>query len=478
MIDHISSYEDAVDYIYRIPRFNPKNTFQDIRHFLTCMGQPDRSMKIVHIAGTNGKGSTAFYMANLLQRAGIKTGLFTSPHLVDMRERIRINGGLVSQTLFLEAVNAVLFLRKEKMPDYEPCFFDMLFFICMYIFKKERVDIAVLETGLGGRLDATNAVSHKELALITRIGLDHTEYLGNTLTEIAYEKAGIIRKGAPVLVGAHNAQVRSVFVEEAARKGAVCQILADPLYQRTGNRKKSVAFSFYSKYYGTIPLQLHTQAVYQTDNISLALAGLDALIGQGLVPVQALDAKGIADVVSHIQWEGRMEEILPDVYLDGAHNPNGIEAFIQSVREDGCDGNRILIFSAVSDKNYREMLHMLYESGLFSDWIFTQIPGERGVPAGKLIAAAEALLNAATEPEQERGETAPERAKAHIGAAFTDGKNRLMGTERIADALSGAFALKKPGDYMYIVGSLYLAGQVKRCVGRESLQEGDQHDSV
>ena len=187
----ISTYEEAVDYINEIPRFTTKNTMDDTRAFLHRLGDPDQSMRIIHVAGTNGKGSVCAYMRFILEAAGYRTAVFTSPHLTDIRERFVIDGEMVSEKAFLGAFLRIYDLLDAKTPH--PTFFEYLFLMAMILFSESRPDFCILETGLGGRLDATNAVSRKELAVITRIGLDHTEYLGDTLEKIAAEKAGILQ---------------------------------------------------------------------------------------------------------------------------------------------------------------------------------------------------------------------------------------------------------------------------------------------
>ena len=436
MQDYVTNYEEAVAYVYRIPRFNKNHSLEKIQHFLTRMGQPDRQMKVVHIAGTNGKGSTSAYLAGLLEKAGLKVGLFTSPHLVDVRERFQVNGVMISKELFTEAVRGILRLlaTAEDGDDYQPCYFDMMFFIGMYAFKKEQVDILVLETGLGGRLDATNAVTRKVLTLITHIALDHTEYLGDTLEAIAAEKAGIMRAQVPCIVGLHNEEVAHIFVKKATELGSFCRILEKEVYGCLRVYEKSVAFSYFSSYYGIVDISLNTSALYQVANASLALAAFEQLITSGIIDPKFLSAEMLQDALLQTSWPGRMEEVRPGVFLDGAHNVDGIQAFLDSVRQDGCKGKRILVFSAVGDKDYDRMLHDILESDLFSMIITTQIAGERGVAADKLS------------------------ARVIKAVCISD----------ISAAFQYAFTKRQHFDYIYIVGSLYLVGQVKKLLSNHA----------
>lgn len=446
MQDYIKKYEEAVEYLCRIPRFRSNHSLEKIADFLTRMGQPDRQMKIVHIAGTNGKGSASAYLAGLLECAGFKVGLFTSPHLIDVRERFRVNGSMISKELFVEAVRSVQELLETVEDDYQPCYFDMMFFVGMYAFCREQVDILILETGLGGRLDATNAVSAKVLTMITHIALDHTEYLGDTLRAIAEEKAGIMMAKVPCVVAAHNEEVSYVFLKKAAELGCECRILEKEDYGCQRVYEKSVDFSYFSSYYGTVEITLNTPALYQVDNVCLALAGLESLIKQEVLTIKDLSAEMIQKVLYKTTWEGRMEEILPNIFLDGAHNTDGITAFLDSVKADGCKGRRLLIFSAVSDKAYGEMLKAVLQSGLFTDVFVTEVSGERGVSAEDLLACARILDAKFSESEPE------------------DGKAVCTIEPHLDKAIRIALTKQQYSDHIYIVGSLYLVGQAKKIL--------------
>ncbi len=455
MQDYVTNYEEAVDYIYRIPRFNSNYSLQNIEHILTLMGQPDNSMQIVHIAGTNGKGSVSAYLAELLRETGLKVGMFTSPHLVDMRERFCINGEMISKELFVEAIQYVQFFlnseevtRSEQLKAYKPCFFDILFIAGMFAFYKEHVDILILETGLGGRLDATNAVKNKVLTLIAHIGLDHTEQLGNTIEEIAAEKAGIMKKGVPCVVGAGNEAVNTVFLQRAEMLGSTCRILNGEDYGCQRVSEKSVAFSYFSSYYGTVQIKLNTAALYQADNASLALAGLEALIAQGIVRMEDLSTAQLQKSLYNTFWAGRMEEIRPNVFLDGAHNPDGIRALLSSIKKDGCKGKRLLIFSAVSDKNYQKMLTDISHSGLFSLVCVTQLEGERGVEARVLYGALSGIqCEAVCIPD-------------------------------LSEAIRHFLTKQQHLDYIYIIGSLYLVGQAQKLLSNHEKFPGEQKGAL
>lgn len=208
------AFSEAQEYIGNIPKFVKKNGMEDTKAFYGKLSCPCLAKKVIHVAGTNGKGSVCAYLQSVLKEAGYRVGLFTSPHLADIRERIRVDGELISKEEFAGVFRQV----KEKCSaEYHPSYFEYLYFMAMLYFEKKNPDVIILETGLGGRLDATNSFPSPCICIITRIGLDHTEYLGETLPKIAAEKAGIVKKGIPFVYFAKNKTVSDVF-EKTAKK--------------------------------------------------------------------------------------------------------------------------------------------------------------------------------------------------------------------------------------------------------------------
>ena len=420
----ISTYEQAVEYILEVPKFTKKNDMSETKLFLKKLGNPEKDMKIIHIAGTNGKGSVCAYLCAVLQEAGFKTGMFSSPHLVDIRERFRINGKLIAKEKFLEA----FFKVYEKIEgDYHPTFFEYLFFMSVIFFKEEKVDYCIMETGLGGRLDATNAVEHKEISIITKVGFDHMEYLGDTLEKIAAEKAGIIKEKIPVVYYAGKPEVNAVIEKTAAEKESVSIPVMVERDAICKNPNKNIDFSFNSRYYGYVKLNLSTTAFYQAENAALA--------------VTAIETMGLSDKISKEQlkegirkafWEGRMEQVLPGVFVDGAHNEDGIEAFLNTVKQDDCEGKRLLLFSVVHDKRFEEMVSKLINSGLFT------VIGTAPLENGRAVTLEE--LETIFEPYK------------NIEKNFY---------QTVEEAFEKMQHLKNENDRLYIVGSLYLVGQIK-----------------
>lgn len=431
MIGRINTYGEAEEYINSIPKFTGKSSMEDTREFLVHLGNPAHNCKIIHIAGTNGKGSVCAYLCSVLKEAGILAGMFTSPHLVTMRERISVDGKMVTEQEFWQAFHFVA----DKLSDlpsclaqkgYHPSFFEFLFFMAMVLFERAGVEYAVLETGLGGRLDATNSPENKELCVITSIGYDHMEYLGDTLAQIAGEKAGIMRAGVPV-VYLNGYDEASAKIEECARCiGAEMIPVSEQAIKEIKIRNKTIDFSLHLNYYDYIGFTVSTSAVYQIENAVLAVKALERL-SDARITVHAMQ-EGIRSMV----WEGRMEEILPSVYIDGAHNIDGIRAFLETVRTQPCCGKRKLLFSVVKDKQYRLVTEALASSGLFDEVGVVALTGERALPLDVL----------------------EDTYRQYTGLKY-----------KAYDSLSTAFNElvldRDDGDNVYIVGSLYLVGEIK-----------------
>ena len=431
MTEQIDTYERAEEYINSIPKFSDKNSMENTRKFLVHLGNPAQNCKVIHIAGTNGKGSVCAYLCSVFKEAGILAGMFTSPHLVTMRERISVDGRMATEQAFLQAFMSVMDKLSDLPPDlekvgYHPSFFEFLFFMAMVLFERAGVEYAVLETGLGGRLDATNSVPDKKLCVITSIGYDHMEYLGDTLSQIASEKAGILRANVPVIYPDRRDEAAKKIEECAKRVGAEMIAVPEQAIKEIKIQHKTIDFSLHLNYYDYIGFTVSTSAAYQIENAALAIKALERLRDERItLPVMQ---EGIHKMV----WEGRMEEILPSVYADGAHNIDGIRAFMETVRSQPCCGRRKLLFSVVKDKQYQVVIEAIASSGLFDEVGVVALTSTRALP----VDVMEDSYRQYTELE----------CKAY-------------------DSLSTAFKElvlnKDEGDRVYIVGSLYLVGEVK-----------------
>ena len=422
------TYGEATEYILYIPKFTKKNDAQHTKIFLKYLGNPQERLKVLHVAGTNGKGSVCAYLDSMLRSEGKRTGLFTSPHLIKINERIAIDGRQISDDnfvkIFKKTLTAAQRMEAEGCPH--PSFFEFLLGMALCAFFDGGVEYAVIETGLGGRLDATRSIERPLVCVITSIGLDHTEYLGDTLEKIAEEKAGIIRPGVPVFYAQTADESDRVIERTAKEQGNFCKKIGKDAYEILGIRDKHIAFSCFSAYYGNTTWKLNNIGVYQPHNAMLAMEVMRHLFGKNG------DIKQWREALADLKWAGRMEEVLPDVYVDGAHNVSAIEAFVQSVPKDG-RGN-IVLFSAVQDKDYEEMIRCLCGQFKAEMFVVTQIGGDRGTDA---------------------------QALAEVFRKYTE--QPVIVKESVEKALR--FVLKhQKEERVYCLGSLYLTGRIKELI--------------
>lgn len=431
---NILNYTEAVNYIEEIPKFTTKNPPEHTRELLRRMGDPHKGMKIIHVAGTNGKGSVCAYLNSMLLKGGYSCGLFTSPHLIKINERYIINQKDVDDELFLEAFEKTKRVVDGFMADgsVHPSYFEMLFLMGMYIFNKKQVEYVILETGLGGRLDATNVVENPLACIITSISRDHTEYLGETIPEIAGEKAGIIKPGVPVIYDGHRKDAAEIIARRAEEKGSPAFELKSSMYTMKTNTREGITFQFR---YGdeAAELKIPYIAQYQMMNASLAYFTM-----RNLESVHRIPSEVLADGIASTKWSGRMETVLPGVIVDGAHNEDGVAEFVKTACDFKKDNEITILFSSVSDKRYKEMIREIAE-GIHPDRVVTtQIWGSRVVPADELAQLFR-------------------KAGCHQVDAEPD----------VEKAFELAYREKGDG-MMFCVGSLYLAGELKEYISRRA----------
>lgn len=439
----IRTYKQAEEYILEVPKFTTKNPLEETRGFYQFLQRRDYKEenlgKIIHIAGTNGKGSVCSFVNSVCLESGYHVGMFTSPHLITMRERFIIDGEMISEEAFLDAflwLEEAIEAYHKLCSDYQPTFFERLFFMSLFLFQKAGVDISIMETGLGGRLDTTNVMEKPAVCVITEIGLDHMAYLGGTIEQIAREKAGIIKQGIPVVYVDKRSESSVVIEGIAKEKGADCHKVSKNVYEINEIRKKCIDFSVCSRYYDNVRLVVETVAVYQVENAAIAVSALEVLKNKEQLCL--ITQETIQNGIRKMRWPGRMEEILPQVFIDGAHNEDGVEAFLESVRASWQQEEKkrcFLIFSAVNDKKYDKMIEMLTELSCVTDFCITRIPGQRGVRIDEL-------------ERQFRNYT---NQDIHV-------------FEEIGDAFHYCMLQKGEKDVVYIVGSLYLAGLIEDLV--------------
>lgn len=425
------NYESAVEYINGIPKFTTKNKLEHTKMFMECLGIKQDKMKIIHVAGTNGKGTICAMTSSILNKCGKTNGLFTSPHLVKINERICINGQNISDeeflSIFIQVKEKADMLKEKGVPH--PSYFEFLFLMAMLEFYKCGVEYVVLETGLGGRLDATNSVEKPVLTMISAIGMDHMEYLGNTIKEIAGEKAGIIKEGANVVFWGEDKEVCEVVENAADLKNSSFIKVDKANYKITKKTDKSVAFSSLYEYYLNETFLIPFISEYQVMNASVVLAGVSTLaeIRDNL--------SGIKDGLSDVLWEGRMEMVSEGVILDGAHNGPGIDEFIKTFNDYECNGEKIILFSVVRDKDYDYMIAALSKTKASRIFI-TGIDSERGLKTKDIYDKFTA-----------KGCTA-----------------KVTLIDDVKEAFAAAVSKKGKEDVLFCVGSLYLIGEIKSCM--------------
>ena len=430
-MDHVQ----AIAYIEEIPRFTKKNKAGNTVELLRRLGHPEERMRIIHVAGTNGKGSVCAFLSQILMESGHRTGLFTSPHLIDINERFQINRANVDDGTFTRAFNLVMEQVRAMMADgwLHPTYFELLFAVGMVIFAGEQAEWLVMETGLGGRLDATNTVEHPVLSVITSISLDHTEYLGDTIPAIAAEKAGIIKPGVPVVYDAADRAAAQVIAQKAALVGAP----AFPWYPQMSRVVESavdgITYVLNNRWFDYLCVKVPFLAEYQVANSSLALMAARILDSAKRTTDRQL-VKAVADT----RWSGRMEAVLPGVVIDGAHNADGIAQFLRTVRRVSEQKPVSLLFAAVTEKDFPEMIRELAAAVRFTSVIVTRVGKSREVD---------------------------EQVFVDIFRAHTDVPVRGISDPKAA--FKAALQERPENGILFCAGSLYLVSEIKEVIEQE-----------
>lgn len=409
-------YNEAIEYIHAIPRFVRPLGNTNLGKLLEAMGNPQERLKFVHIAGTNGKGSVCAMTAEILKCAGYRTGLFTSPFIEVFNERIQINNEMIGDDILAEYVTSAADTMEKNGAQVSE--FAFIFAAAMKYFADRECDIVVLETGMGGRLDATNIISPPETAVLTEIGMDHMQYLGDTAEKIAEEKCGIIKPGCEV-VSAPNANVRPIIERVAAETGAsltVCE---------KAERKPG---SFIYKTWG---YHLALKGAYQSENASVALETINALRRRGW----EISGTAINEGFENVRWKARYEFVADNIVIDGGHNIDGINALKTALSEDG---RRVtLVLAMMKDKSYEECIKTI--AGAAERIIATEAPVPRSLKADEIKRTAEAAgALCIAEPDIER---------AVDKAVEAAGKHGLV----------------------CVCGSLYLAGEAERILKEKGI---------
>jgi len=429
-------YKEAIDYLYGLQRMGIKLGLENMIRILEAMGNPQERLAVVHVAGSNGKGSTAAHLESVLMKAGYRVGLYTSPHLVSFNERIRVNREEISDEDVVRFTNRILNalpeLREAAAQDspLPVTFFEFTTAMAIDYFVRKGTDVAILEVGMGGRLDATN-VCRPLLCIITSISLEHQDYLGRTLVEIAREKAGIVKGGVPVVLGTCHPKARAVVEEVCRREGA-------PLYYcgRDFRAEGTPGCFSYRGIERSFPgLGTSLKGRHQVRNAALCLAAVEIMGGLGYPTPEEAVAGGLRDVL----WKGRQQYPgPPQVLLDGAHNPEALRTLCSSLKRDYRFQRLRVLMGVMSDKDYPRMLKML--APVVHEFVFGRPHMDRSLDPWVLQAEAMRLGCRATVAEE-------------IVQGFQD----LM--ERAGQ-----------GDLICVTGSLFAVGEVLDWIEKNGLQ--------
>ena len=398
-------YNEALQYIHSNFWQGSKPGLSRTRELLAKLGDPQKELSFVHVAGTNGKGSFCAMLASVLKEAGCRVGLFTSPYILTFCERMRINGESIPEQML---ANITDFVRPyaESMED-KPTEFELITALAMEYFAREKCDIVVLECGMGGRLDSTNIIEKPKLSVITGVSPDHTAFLGNTVKEIAAEKAGIIKPRCPCLFCGEDADALAVIENKAKEENA-------PFFTVDGNELRIDRFTldgteFSAKGYDGLFLPL--LGVYQPRNALHVLWAVDLLRNGGMT----IPEKAVRNGLKHVKWQARFEKIEEDplFLFDGGHNPEGVKAATESVKRYFGDKKLLLVTGVMQDKDYSQMAKELSRVALKAFCITPDNPralaAERlanvflknGVKAVACSSVTEAILSAKKEAEKE-----------------------------------------------------------------------------
>ncbi len=343
--------QEAIAYIHSFQWEKHEPGLHRMRELLHALGDPQRELKFIHVAGTNGKGSTCAMLAAVLQAAGYRVGLNTSPYIVTFHERIQVNGRMISNQALSELVERVR-PAAEAMAEH-PTEFELITAIAMLYFKEQNCDIVVLEVGLGGELDASNVIDCPEVAVLTAMGLDHTAILGPTMTDVARAKAGIIKWGGAVVSYGDCAEADTVFRTVCAERYACLREVDFSRLQQTKPSLAGAEFTFVPYQ----PLQISLAGVYQTRNAATAITALEALREKGWV----ISDESIACGLAAARWPGRFEVLRqePLFLLDGAHNAHGMKAAEESLRALLPGQKPVMVLGILADKDVPDMLNLL-----------------------------------------------------------------------------------------------------------------------
>ncbi len=446
------NFQEAHTYLDSLQFHKIKLGLDSMRSFLAKVDRPEKKLKYIHVAGTNGKGSVSVTVLTLLVRAGYRVGLYTSPHLSSVRERFRINDTYISEEEFARLASRIREVLAEEMITY----FEFTTALALLWFAESDLDLVILETGLGGRLDATNVITPL-VSIITNVSMDHEAYLGETLEEVAFEKAGIIKPGVPVITGAYNDISREVIRDKCRQEKAPFYLNGDAFTTRNGDGQNFSWHGCDDAFHGSIYNQLKCamKGDYQQENAALALAAVELLRDNGFSVVTDDLPLGLRAV----KWPGRLEhlvlhrvsrqEMIADQYskdvihylIDGAHNPAGVESLLTTLQEEYSYKRLVIVWGAMVDKDLSKTVPAIADMAAVI--ILTQPDGERSAKPQELF-------------EQLRQQEARDKA-----ILIKDVRKAIERAEKEAG----------PEDLIVVAGSLYLIGAVRTFLVGELVEQ-------
>lgn len=433
-----------MELVLSIPRYKKKTNQIGIAHLLELLGHPEQTLKLIHVAGTNGKGSVCAYLEQIGRSRGFHMGLFTSPHLLDIRERFLLDGQMITKETFTRCFQRVGKAAKKLEQDgYPPAtFFEVIFSMAMCYFAERKVDYVIVEAGMGGRSDTTNVIT-PVLSVIASIGLDHTAILGDTLAKIAYEKAGILKKGVPAVISRQPADIRDIICRYGEEIGADYHFTDEYGVRILKNTLQGIDFSINCEYDSK---RFHTNMCgsYQVENAVCAIMAARILWN--------LDFADMVIPIRDMFWAGRMEQVLPHFYVDGAHNPQAMKLFADSVQEYFGEYPKILLYAVANDKDDSKMIRELLRIGAHTI-ILTELSNARKTSCKDVYKMIK------------------EQAE-QCGA----GEFKVYTIPDMALAIRQAINMQKKDDYILCVGSLYLVSAVKEQIAENDVGKIEQED--
>ncbi|OGP56163.1 MAG: hypothetical protein A2Y65_07705 [Deltaproteobacteria bacterium RBG_13_52_11] len=382
------SQQETLAYLYGLERFGMVFGLENISSLLQVLGDPHLALKVIHVGGTNGKGSVSAMMASVLQEEGYRVGLYTSPHLVSFTERIQINGAPIAWEEVVRLTDLLHRRVDEKNISQQFTFFDFTTAIAMYYFFLQEVDLSILEVGLGGRLDSTNVVQPL-ITVITNVEKDHFQILGERVEDIAREKAGIVKQGVPLISGATKSEVIEILEETCREKGAPMRLMGRDFW---GKRVAPRTIDFRGRTWVLEDIRLGVAGSYQIANATVALGALEALEETGYRVGEEPIYKGLAEV----RWPGRLEVVqnAPQILLDGAHNPAAARSLKASLQEEFDYQLLYMVMGIMADKEVSAILAEL--APLADVLIASSPPNPRAMPAQRIAEIARNYCNEVT----------------------------------------------------------------------------------